>query len=259
MPRDSQGNYSLPGGTIVATGDVILPSQHNPAMQDIAASITNSLSRDGNGGMRANLNMGGFRVTGMVDAVQPTDAVNLAQAQSIAPTGVPIGVIFDYASGNELPAGYLICNGQAVSRTEYPGLFQAISTYYGAGDGSTTFNVPDLRGRVTAGRDSDTSGRLSLFGGSILGQGMGNQVHTLTSGEMPSHSHGVNDPGHTHGVERFVTGSGLDNGTNQNRMIGGQTAASQTFISIQNAGGGGAHANVQPTIIMNKIIKARNF
>lgn len=63
MPRDSNGNYSLPAGTIVASGETILPSQHNPAMQDIAQSMSNSLSRDGQGPMRAPLDMGGNGLT----------------------------------------------------------------------------------------------------------------------------------------------------------------------------------------------------
>jgi hypothetical protein len=63
MPRDANGNYTLPTGTIVATGDLILPSQHNPAMNDIASGLSNSLARNGNGGMQADLNMGGYAIT----------------------------------------------------------------------------------------------------------------------------------------------------------------------------------------------------
>lgn len=65
MPRDTNGNYSLPAGTLVNSGDVVLPSQHNPAMNDIGMSISNSLSRDGQGGMRADLNLGGFGITNL--------------------------------------------------------------------------------------------------------------------------------------------------------------------------------------------------
>lgn len=62
MPRDSGGNYSLPAGTIVATGDTVLPSQHNPPFNDVASAITGSLSRSGLGGMLADLDMGGFDI-----------------------------------------------------------------------------------------------------------------------------------------------------------------------------------------------------
>lgn len=63
MPRGPDGSYTLPVGTIVASGDTLLPSQHNPAMTDIAASLTNSLARNGLGNMQADLNMGGFDIT----------------------------------------------------------------------------------------------------------------------------------------------------------------------------------------------------
>lgn len=66
--------------------------------------------------------------------------------------GVPTGSMMAYA-GSSAPSGWLLCAGQAVSRTTYAALFSAISTAYGAGDGSTTFNLPDLRGRIPAGKD----------------------------------------------------------------------------------------------------------
>lgn len=77
--------------------------------------------------------------------------------------GVP-GIIFDYA-GATAPNGFLLCYGQAVSRTTYAALFAVIGVAFGAGDGSTTFNVPDLRGYVAAGvgnMGGTASGRLSL-------------------------------------------------------------------------------------------------
>ncbi|MBO9580334.1 MAG: hypothetical protein J7498_05535 [Sphingobium sp.] len=79
MPRDANGNYTLPGGSIVATGDTILPSQHNPPLLDIAQSMTNSLSRDGLGGMRAALDMGGFKISNILAATLPGDAPRLDQ------------------------------------------------------------------------------------------------------------------------------------------------------------------------------------
>lgn len=63
MPRDVSGNYNLPAGSIVATGDTILPSQHNPALTDIATALTQSLARNGNGPMLAPLDMGGFSIS----------------------------------------------------------------------------------------------------------------------------------------------------------------------------------------------------
>lgn len=87
MPRDSQGNTNPLPGTIVASGDTILPSQHNPALVDLYAMMTQSLSRDGQGGMRSALNMNGFTVNNLGPASLPNDAVSLSQFQN----GMPLG------------------------------------------------------------------------------------------------------------------------------------------------------------------------
>ena len=113
-------------------------------------------------------------------------------------TQVPAGIVSAFA-GVTAPAGWLMCYGQAVSRTEYSALFTALSTTYGSGDGSTTFNVPDLRGRTVAGLDNmdgTAASRLTAGGsgitGTTLGASGGTETHTLTSAEMPSHTHTQN-------------------------------------------------------------------
>jgi microcystin-dependent protein len=119
----------------------------------------------------------------------------------------PIGGLMQFA-GSVAPARWLMCFGQAISRTTYALLFGVIGTTYGAGDGSTTFNVPDLRGRTmfgldnmggtAAGRVTSASGTpgttLGGVGGSELLQSHGHGVSD------PSHTHGVNDPAHAHSV-----------------------------------------------------------
>ena len=122
---------------------------------------------------------------------------------------VPIGGVMPYA-GTAAPTGWLLCYGQAVSRSTYSDLFAIISTTYGVGDGSTTFNLPDLRGRVVAGQDdmggvsadrlTDQSGGLD---GDTLGDTGGSETHTLTTTEIAAHTHtaGVS-------VNFFATGSG---------------------------------------------------
>jgi microcystin-dependent protein len=93
---------------------------------------------------------------------------------------VPPGVLAPFA-GSAAPSGWLLCDGTAVSRTTYNNLFAVIASVYGAGDGTTTFNVPDLRGRVPVGKNTATFGSLAATGGE--------ETHVITAPEMPSHTH----------------------------------------------------------------------
>jgi len=256
LPRGSDGTYSLPNGTLVNSGDTVLPSQHNPAFNDVAQALTNSLDRNGSGGMRAPLDMGSYPIQNLSPGTNPTDAATVSQASAGT---VPVGTLLDYA-GNTAPSGYLLCYGQAISRTTYADLFAILSTTWGIGDGSTTFNVPDFRGRVAAGKDDmggTTAGRISNIPSTTLGGVGGLKDHTLVTGEMPAHAHGINDPGHTHGYTTVSAIGGIDNGSSFGQYAA-NTSSAQTGISLQNTGGGGAHNNVQPTAIVNKIIKATN-
>src|SRR3546814_9529455 len=79
MPRSSDGAYSLPSGSLVNIGEDIVPSQHNPPLQDIAQALSDSLSRDGRGGMRSNLDMGGFKARNLAPGTQPNDAATVSQ------------------------------------------------------------------------------------------------------------------------------------------------------------------------------------
>ena len=179
---------------------------------------------------------------------------------------VPVGVVVPFA-GSTSPAGWELCYGQAISRTTYAGLFATISTTYGSGDGSTTFNVPDLRGRVTAGKDDmggTAASRLTstvLTASNTLGATGGTQTHTMTSAEMPSHTH--TQDAHSHAVQRSnsaATAVAADAtllyraqaNTGSGTYFDTQTATATN----QNTGGGGAHLNTQPTIVLNYIIKA---
>lgn len=173
------------------------------------------------------------------------------------------GVMLPFA-GNTPPAHALMCYGQAVSRSVHSELFKVIGTTYGVGDGSTTFNVPDCRGRTLAGRDNmggTPAGRLTTagagFDGTALGANGGAQTHTLTNGQMPIHSHGVTDPthghsvydpqhthavydpGHAHTYNRVTTsnGQGSDIGTANNHTTG-STTTNTTGISLYSAATG---------------------
>jgi microcystin-dependent protein len=260
IPRDSSGTFSLPSGTLVNTGDTILVGQHNPAMQDIAQSLTNSLDRDGKGGMRASLDMGSNKITNAADGVAASDVATVGQlGNAIA---VPLGGVIDYW-GATPPTGFLFPVGQAISRTTYAALFAIIGTSAGAGDGVTTFNLPDYRGRTSAAMDNmggTNANRLTSSGsgvdGTVLGSSGGEQAHILTTGEMPSHSHGVNDPGHHHTSASIVSEQSSAGLSANGISSSGNTGNAATGITIQNTGGGGAHNNVQPTLIVNKIIRA---
>lgn len=97
---------------------------------------------------------------------------------------LPIGAITEWGS-DTVPLNWLLCNGQAVSRTTYQDLFNTIGTTYGTGDGFATFNLPDLRKRVPVGKDSTDSDF------NALGNTGGEKTHQLTVNEMPSHQHDV--------------------------------------------------------------------
>ena len=164
---------------------------------------------------------------------------------------MPTSTILPYA-GSAAPTGYFLCDGSAKSRTTYAGLFAIIGTTYGVGDGSTTFNIPDLRGRVIAGQDDmggSSANRLTTAKSGINGDNLGAfgglEDHLLTAAEsgLPAHSHtqGLSGPNLSGPVESLSGGS-----------AGGRYTSTGT-VAAQDASS--AHNNVQPTIILNYIIK----
>jgi microcystin-dependent protein len=159
---------------------------------------------------------------------------------------VPPGIVLPFA-GATAPDGYLLCAGQAVSRATYADLFGAIGTTYGIGDGSTTFNLPDLRGRVAAGRDDmggAAANRLTAAGsgiaGTTLGAAGGAETHTLTTAQMPAHTHTILGGDTT--PASFTSRAGQGDGNNNYNW------------STGSAGSGAAHNNAQPTIVLNHVI-----
>lgn len=220
------------------------------------------------------------------------------------------GTVLPFA-GSTAPTGWLLCYGQAISRTTYANLFAVIGTTYGVGDGSTTFNLPDLRGRIAAGKDnmggsaagvltvtltgtkastssgvitglSSTSGLavgmkatgtgigtnavitsidsatqvtlsvnstatgsgsivFSVIDGATLGATGGTHVHQLATGQIPAHTHGY---GYTGNTLRTTSSGGSET-----------TLITGSALNTQSTGGGQSHPNVQPTIVLNSIIK----
>ena len=167
-------------------------------------------------------------------------------------TGLVSGIIMPYA-GASAPSEWLLCYGQSISTTTYADLFSAIGYTYG-GSGAS-FNVPDLRGRVIAGQDDmggTSANRLTNpINGDTLGASGGSESHTLTVSEMPAHNHSMTNTARKDGGSppggSFPHGSSF--GTNTTLSEVGLT------LSIDNTGGGAAHNNVQPTIVLNYIIK----
>lgn len=207
-------------------------------------------------------------------------------AASITLTGfniIPPGCLMMYPS-TTAPSGWLSCDGSAVSRTTYSALFAIIGTTYGPGNSSTTFNLPDMRGRTPIGTGTGTG-----LTGRNLGQTGGAETHTLTTSQMPSHTHSgttansgththsIYDPGHTHVYRVRVWAD--DNNHNDGSMAAGSdnpnpsnianpsTNLNYTGISINasgdhahtvtinSEGSGLPHNNMQPFLVVNYIIK----
>jgi microcystin-dependent protein len=158
---------------------------------------------------------------------------------------VPIGTVLPFAGGSA-PSNWIFCYGQSLARSgTYADLFAVIGTAFGAADGSH-FNVPDMRGNVPLGEDNmggSSRNRVTDADADTLGGQDGSETHTLTTAEIPSHTHGY-----------------------PNQTVGGSSPAS--FVTFGSAnigpvgenqwsatGGGGAHNNMPPYIALNYIIR----
>ena len=199
-------------------------------------------------------------------------------SSGIGVTGqMPTGSVVSFA-GSSAPVSWLLCSGQTVSRTVYSNLFAIIGTTYGSGDGSTTFNVPDMRGRVPAGLDNmggSSANRITSGNSGITGTTLGafggderTQSHTHT---QASHSHAWSgyaafviyvggSPANPGG--QFSQGTTYTYATNNasygyTSYTGGNAyGTNDTQTPTINSYGSGGSQNVQPTIMLNYIIKA---
>jgi microcystin-dependent protein len=175
-----------------------------------------------------------------------------ARAFAHAPAAFPTGMLMPFA-GSAAPDGWLLCQGQAVSRTTYRRLFRAIGTAYGAGDGSTTFLLPDLRDRFPVGAGG-------AYGLNAKG---GADSVTLTTAQIPAHNHAAstNTTGaHTHGYENHVAGTRNPDGVSSTTVGPGPGTTTSSgdhshTVSVGNTGGGGGHENRPPFIGVNFAIK----
>jgi microcystin-dependent protein len=189
---------------------------------------------------------------------------------------LPFGMVVDYA-GTSAPSLWLLCYGQAINRTTYADLFSAIGTTYGTGDGSTTFNLPDCRGRVVAGEDdmggvsaNRLTGLTNGVNGDTLGASGGLESFTLATTNLPSHSHtfsgttssngdhnhDVNNVG-TQGTTNCANGSAHEESGEDDLTTTTDGDHTHTFSgTTSSTGSGTALGHIQPTIILNKIIYA---
>lgn len=300
MARNGSGTYTKVN-TFTA-GAPITAASHNQNWDDVAAEITNSVAADGQTSMTGPLkassgtaaapsisfgsdaDSGWYRVAsnnigGAVGGVKIIDvsASGLGVMGAVDATGytqngvqlIPAGLVLPYAGSSE-PTGYLFCYGQAISRTTYAALFAVIGTTYGAGDATTTFNLPDIRGRVIAGQDDmggASANRLTGVAGSVdgdvLGGSGGEETHTITEAELAAHLHAqtAQTPTFTFSTAGFGDGSpsvpqqvvvGISPSSSGNSLT---TVADATPGNTASVGGGSPHNNVQPTLILNYIIK----
>jgi microcystin-dependent protein len=221
-------------GPVPADGSLTNAKFANAPAQSIKGNATGSLG--------AVADLTGTQVAGLLPVLRYDAAQSLSAAQQLQVrlnlAAPPVGTILDFA-GATLPGGFLWAAGQAVDRTTYALLFAALGTTYGTGNGSTTFNVPDLRGRVAAGRDNlngTAASRLTSgnagFDGTALGAGGGDE-------RMQNHTHYMPNGGS--GASWMPTGIGTP-------QVNGAYATTSAGL--------GNSQNVQPTIVVNKIIFA---
>jgi microcystin-dependent protein len=196
-------------------------------------------------------------------------AVDSAAGYTVAGQAlIPVGTMWAFA-GAAVPAGWLACDGAAVTRAAYAALFAVIGTAYGAGDGATTFNVPDSRGRalVGAGQGAGLSAR-------ALGAAGGEEAHTLVTAETPAHTHdgtttaGQGAHAHTQRIgtaddKNFSGIAGQVPPADGSAFTGATYAIDSTGSDHQHAfttgaaGGGAAHNNMAPFLVVTHMIRAR--
>lgn len=267
---DTDGNVIAVEGT---TSDITVSTYGATLVDDADASAARTTLGLGSVATLSSIATANITDANVTTAKIADSAVTTAKINNAAVTSAKLasglaftaGMLMPYA-GASAPTGWLLCYGQSLDRTTYADLFTAIGTTYGSADGSS-FNLPDLRGRVIAGQDDmggSSANRLTDavtggLNGDTLGDTGGTESHTLTSAQS-----GL--VGHTHGISASLeatTGSGsAETGVDPgDSAFQGNNAADNTSMinvsisAVASADASEAHNNVQPTIILNYIIK----
>lgn len=218
----------------VITGDYIDAAWLNQYIKDNFNAIFQGLAAVGSMAYAIDANTVGELVKPLVDSYLKNTSAGALSWVPATDVGLPTGATIPFA-GSSAPTGYLVCDGSAVNRTTYAALFAVIGTTWGVGDGSTTFNLPDLRGRAVIGVGTGTG-----LTARALAALVGEENHVLTAAENGPHSH-------TYSARL----------SNQNTTGGAQAAAftSTTTPDTSTSGSGTPHNNMQPSAAMNYIIK----
>lgn len=177
-----------------------------------------------------------------IPAINKISDADMNEIKDVVNENNPIGEIKIWSTSTA-PTGFLLCDGTAVSRTTYADLFGVIGTTYGVGDNSTTFNVPNLKGKVVVG----VSGTETEF--DVLGETGGTKEVTLNETMIPAHKHS-----NTH---YLVSGDASGYRVYEDTIKNG-TGTPEAYLATAdtgNTGGGLAHNNLQPYMALNYIIK----
>lgn len=169
------------------------------------------------------------------------DNIERAINAQVSGDTLPIGTVLPYTN-ETAPENWLVCNGSELDRTEYNHLFAIIGTTFGEGDGSTTFNLPNLKGRTIVGLDTEDNDF------NTIGKTIGEKAHTLTVAEMPEHTHKF----------RASTKLGNDEGTiTFGERTSGSIISGNYGNAIQKEGSSQSHNNIQPSLVAIYIIKVK--
>jgi hypothetical protein len=261
MPFDSNGNASLVPGYLATTGQTILPSQHNPPLEDIAAMLSQVVLRSGVAPMSGALNMNGFRIQNLPTSTNPADPVVYAQLQA-ALAGlavVPTGTVASFRR-TTAPSGWVKENGGTIGNaasgatTRANADTEALFTLLWTEFNNTLLPIQTSAGAATtrgasAAADFAANKRMPLFDSRSrfprsaddgLGFNAGLTVGSSQEDEFKEHSHGVTDPGHVHNIA-FVQGLTAPGTGERIQAPPGtgtySTVPNTTGISIQSSGG----------------------
>ena len=245
---DTSGQVGIgtatPGNALdLAGGTIQVSSSGGTARTTISADSTDSIfaaSDDRNFTVKTNaatrLTINSTNATSTVPVVLPANPTTSLQAatKGYVDLGSPAGIVAPFA-GTSAPSGWLACNGAAVSRTNYATLFAAIGTTWGAGDGSVTFNVPDLRGMFLRGTGTNATGSSS----GAVGQAVG----SYAADTYLNHNHTASQPAHSHSYNG-VSGSSSYNGGSGGSItvpnaVGQTTGTAQPAITVDTSTTGG--------------------